>query len=116
MAQIHVQACDGYTVIRFELDGAPLAPSALRSFEPPERLLSEARGGLVISGRGPVWLYAYLVHWAHPFAWVATHDPRLGGAVVVSRHVTGAPNIGDVIPIEPDTLDGERRVEEEDRP
>lgn len=41
--------------------------------------------GIVISGRGPVWLYAYLVHLCHPFAWVATHDPRLGYVVVQSH-------------------------------
>lgn len=41
--------------------------------------------GAIVDGRAPVWGYAMLAHAAHPFAWVATHDPRLG-AVVVTTH------------------------------
>ncbi|AGY58599.1 CRISPR-associated ring nuclease Crn3/Csx3 [Gloeobacter kilaueensis] len=54
--------------------------------------------GLVISGRGPLWLYGHLVHRYHSAAWIAIYDPRLG-AVVVESHVPGA-YLGQVLPFE----------------
>lgn len=56
-----------------------------------------AGDGVVISGRGPIWLYAALVHHYHPAAWVATFDPRLGGGVVVERHTHDSPALGEII-------------------
>jgi len=58
----------------------------------------DTRGGVVISGRAPMWLYAYIVHELHPTSWVACYDPRLG-AVVASTH-TREVKIGQVIPLE----------------
>ncbi len=55
--------------------------------------------GLVLSGRGPVWLYAYLVHLAHAFAWLALYDPRENGAIVVARHKSEAPQVGELVRI-----------------
>lgn len=50
--------------------------------------LPEVNGtkGVVISGRGPIWLYCFLAHFYHPTQFVATYDPRLGGAVIVQSH------------------------------
>jgi len=45
--------------------------------------------GVIISGRAPIWVHAFLVHHAHPASWVATYDPRLQGGVVVASHVPG---------------------------
>lgn len=59
--------------------------------------------GVVISGRGPIWLYSALVHNLHYAPWVATYDPRLGGGVVVASH-TKEHDIGDVIPIDYNSL------------
>jgi CRISPR-associated protein Csx3 len=42
--------------------------------------------GLVLSGRGPTWLYLGLAHRYHYCKWVAVYDPRIGGAVVVATH------------------------------
>src|SRR5205807_430606 len=56
--------------------------------------------GLVLSGKGPLWLYGRLVHLAHAFAWVAVYDPQLSGGVVVMRHRSGAPLLGEVVPLE----------------
>ncbi|MEO0808608.1 MAG: CRISPR-associated ring nuclease Crn3/Csx3, partial [Cyanobacteria bacterium J06643_4] len=58
----------------------------------------DPRKGVLISGRAPVWLYAYLVHECHPTLWVACFDPRLG-AVVTSTHSTDV-SVGSVIPLE----------------
>jgi len=55
--------------------------------------------GVVLSGKGPVWLFAYLAHLCHPAAWVAIFDPRLGG-VVVQNHIAQGPDPGTRIPLE----------------
>lgn len=89
-----------YSVLHFETGSVPLDPDVLRDLSPPEGLLKRRSLGLVLSGRGPVWLFGWLVHWAHPFAWVATFDPRLGGAVVVTRHVADGPEVGKIIKID----------------
>ncbi|MEM1522742.1 MAG: CRISPR-associated ring nuclease Crn3/Csx3 [Thermofilaceae archaeon] len=53
---------------------------------------------ITISGRLPVWAFAAIVHLLHPFAAVATFDPRLRGGVVVASHVLDA-KVGDVIDV-----------------
>jgi CRISPR-associated protein Csx3 len=85
------------TVATFEMSAELLSPERLGEIGLPAEALQRQHLGLILSGRGPVWLYAYLVHLAHPFAWVATHDPRLGGAVVVQRHRADAPALGSVV-------------------
>jgi len=56
--------------------------------------------GIVLFGRAPIWLYAYLTHLCHPFVYVAVYDPRIGGGVVVENHLPDAPQIASVIPDE----------------
>ncbi|MEM1523142.1 MAG: CRISPR-associated ring nuclease Crn3/Csx3 [Thermofilaceae archaeon] len=53
---------------------------------------------VIISGRLPVWAFGALVHLLHPFAAVATFDPRLRGGVVVASHVLDV-KVGDVIDV-----------------
>jgi len=60
----------------------------------------DATGGIVISGRAPIWLVGYLIHELHPTAWLACYDPRLG-AVVVATH-SKLVHTGQVIPIHPE--------------
>lgn len=74
-------------------------PSVLSQLNPPK---INFRKGLIISGRGPIWLYAFLVHHYHPTPFIAIYDPRLG-AVVIQSHSTKI-KVGDVIDI---SLDGE---------
>jgi len=71
-----------------------IAPQELQNIALPAEL--DHKRGVVINGKGPVWLFAHLVHLCHPTAWVATADPRLG-AVVVENHVPAGPRVGDVI-------------------
>ncbi len=81
-------------ILKFEIEGDGLIePADLAQIEVPPL---EEGIGVVISGRGPIWLYSYLVHELHPFPWVACHDPRLG-AVVTQRHHKSAPPIGEVL-------------------
>lgn len=58
----------------------------------------DTTGGVVITGRAPIWLYAHLVHELHPTAWVACYDPRLGGGVVVATH-SRQTTVGQVVPL-----------------
>ena len=72
-----------------------MTPEDLRSLSLPPGL--DTTGGVVISGRAPIWLYAHLVHELHPTAWVATYDPRLGAVVVVTH--SRLVQAGQVIPL-----------------
>jgi CRISPR-associated protein Csx3 len=74
-----------------------ITPDILADLSLPSGI--DTRGGVVITGRAPIWLYAYLVHELHPTAWVACYDPRLG-AVVVSTH-SHQTQIGQVLPLDP---------------
>lgn len=62
-------------------------------------VVDAAQGGIIISGRMPIWAMAAAAHAAHPAAWVATFDPRLGGGVVVQSHIPDR-KVGDVVPLE----------------
>jgi len=88
-----------FSLAEFDVGTTPLSPEQLASIALPAEVFGREQFGLIFSGRGPVWLYAHLCHLAHPFAWVAVHDPRLGGGVVVQRHVSDAPQLGSVVPI-----------------
>lgn len=69
-------------------------PSDLIGLELPASV--DTSGGVVISGRAPIWLYAYFVHELHPTKWVACYDPRISGGVVVATHSNQA-TIGQII-------------------
>lgn len=85
-------------LLSFDIPGGVITPAeAAASVEEAAKLV-DPKIGVVLSGRGPVWLFGLLIHELHPTAWVATHDPRLG-AVVVQSHTQGV-TAGDVFPID----------------
>jgi len=87
-----------YSLVRFE--SKILSPDVLKTISPPDPIKNNfANKGVILSGRGPIWLYGFLIHFYHPTLWVATYDPRLNGAVVVESHTVKV-KIGDVIPFE----------------
>jgi len=85
-----------FLLLQFELKG-PIAPDTLRGLERRVPKVVSTKG-VVISGRGPTWLYCTLVHVYHPALWVAVFDPRIGGGVVVASH-TPQTTTGDIIPV-----------------
>ncbi len=86
-----------YTLVEFDLEGGIAAPEMLESLKVPE---VDGTRGVVISGKGPIWLYCAIAHEYHATAWTATHDPRLGH-VVFATHSKLA-KVGEVIkPNEP---------------
>jgi CRISPR-associated protein Csx3 len=87
-------------VVHFEIPGGVMAPADLAWLVPPR---IPGKSGAILSGRGPVWLYGYLVHQYHPQAWVGTYERREGAAVVVESHVAGIV-AGDLIPLSPEAI------------
>lgn len=85
-----------YTLIHYTIDGGVMEPAHLEAIAPPN-IFGTA---IVISGRGPTWLVSFLAHHYHPTTWLGIYDPRLQGAVVVTRHSPSAPAIGEVVPVE----------------
>ena len=85
-----------YTIMEFSIEGGVITPDELRELQIPQ---ANPRKGVIISGRGPLWLYGVLFHHYHPTRWVGCYDPRLGGAVVVQTHSPEV-KIGDIIPVE----------------
>lgn len=81
-----------FTLVSFEMDEV-LIPEDLATLTPPK--VNGAKG-VILSGRGPIWLYCFLTHFYHPTKFIATYDPRLEGAVIVERH-TSDYEVGSVI-------------------
>jgi CRISPR-associated protein Csx3 len=100
MLKFMIREMDEFTVVGFEIDGV-LEPGELRNVRPPE---VNPKKGVILTGRGPTWLYGFLVHFYHPTVWVATYDPRIG-AVVVESHVPDK-SPGDVVAIDPEEILG----------
>ncbi len=87
-----------YVVVEFEIN--TISPEDLKSIAPPDPVAGNfAHKGVILSGRGPIWLYGFLIHYYHPTLWVATFDPRLQGAVVVESH-TSDMKVGEVVSME----------------
>jgi len=86
-------------VVEFELT-RDLTPEDLKEISPPDPVKERFADKIVVlSGRGPIWLYGFLIHHYHPVKAVATFDPRLNGAVVVASH-TPQVGVGEVVPRE----------------
>ena len=89
----------GITIVSFVL-GRDLEPQDLKHINPPDPVKNRFSQNLVIlSGRGPIWLYGFLIHFYHPVKAIAVFDPRLGSAIVVESH-SRKTTIGDIINME----------------
>lgn len=92
--KLSVQTTSQVAVVSFELKDS-IEPSGLQDFVadlpaiPGDRIV-------IISGRGPIWLFGVIIHHYHYCQAIATHDPRLDGAVVIESHIRGV-NIGDIV-------------------
>jgi CRISPR-associated protein Csx3 len=74
-----------------------LSPSDLANVNLPSKM--KFSQGIVIEGRGPIWLYGFLVHLCHPAAWVGCYEPRQEGCVVVQTHVPDI-QVGQILPLQ----------------
>ncbi|MEM1123800.1 MAG: CRISPR-associated ring nuclease Crn3/Csx3 [Bacteroidota bacterium] len=90
-----------YVVVAFDLTTPNhlLVPADLSTLVPPDPIAHNfAHKGVILSGKGPIWLYGFLVHFYHPTRWVATYDPRWQGGIVVETHDPSI-KVGTVIPV-----------------
>lgn len=78
-------------------DDGIIEPEDLKGLKLPSGI--DFSQGIVIEGKGPIWLYAYLVHECHAAAWVGCYDPRHKGAIVVETH-TRIVSVGQVLKLE----------------
>lgn len=70
-----------YTHIHFRC--GILTPEVLKTLRPPQ---VDHTKGVLLSGRGPIWLYGFLVHYYHPSKFVMVYEPRGDVGVVVQSH------------------------------
>lgn len=99
MIEFRLSYNEGYAVLSFSFNDK-IEAQILSALSPPDPIAHHfAHKGVVLSGRGPVWLYCFLTHFYHPTKFVATYDPRLQGAVVVESHGSQY-KVGDVIPVD----------------
>lgn len=113
-------------LVEFTLGRKNLKPADLLEVELPKQdaARSDPESGLLLGGRGPLWLYAHLVGQAigRGWPWVAIYDPRFGGGVIVARQpgARDAPRPGEIIRCSPvpdteDQPDESGRENEDDR-
>ncbi len=85
-----------FTLVSFEIK-RELVPEDLKKIKPPDPVKENISNScIILSGRGPIWLYGFLIHFYHPSKAIAVFDPRLDGAVVVESH-TFDYKVGDII-------------------
>lgn len=72
---------DEYTLVCFRC--SILTPEVLKVMRPP--MVNKAKG-VLLSGRGPIWLYGALVHHYHPTRFVMVYEPRGEVGIVVESH------------------------------
>ena len=72
-----------------------ITPDELKRLEVPA---VNPRKGVILTGRAPIWLYAFLTHFYHPTKWIAIYDPRLGPVVVASH--SPEQRVGEILKIE----------------
>ncbi len=96
VVEFKVKIHKDYALVEFELK-RELKPEDLREIKPPDPVKNGFSSKIVIlSGRGPIWFYGFLVHFYHPTKAIGVFDPRIDGAVVVATHMPEL-KIGNVI-------------------
>ena len=90
-----IPATRNFQILEIELkDNGQIEPDDLKKLKLPKGL--DFTKGVVIFGKAPVWLFAFLSHELHIAKWVATFDPRIG-AIVVQSHGLHSPQKGEII-------------------
>jgi len=76
-----------------------LDPQDLKRISPPDPVKSGISTNIVVlSGRGPIWLYGFLIHFYHLVKAIAIFDPRYNAAIIVESHFKEY-KIGDIIQV-----------------
>jgi CRISPR-associated protein Csx3 len=81
---IEIQPEKSFDILNIQLNAESIAPIDLIGLELPANI--DTHKGIVLNGRSPLWLTAYLVHQCHIFSFVAINDTRLGYVVSQSHN------------------------------
>ena len=88
-----------FVIIHANKDKEILDPEILKTMNPPDPVDEKfAHLGVIISGKIPLWLCGFLVHFYHPTSWVAIYVPSIECALVIQSHNITV-QVGDRIPI-----------------
>lgn len=100
MIEFKIERKENHNVLEFNLPSSGvITPEDLQHLDPPDLIKEDLTSkAIVLSGRGPIWLYGCLVHYCHPCKAVAIFDPRLDAGVVIESH-SKEYNVGDLINI-----------------
>jgi len=82
--ELETQADKSFDILNIKLNAESIAPSDMIGLELPTNI--DTRKGIVLNGKSPLWLTAYLVHQCHIFSFVCTNDTRLGYIVTQSHN------------------------------
>ena len=91
----HVKWQRSHALLSFDIRGGQLLPADLAAVRLP--LKPDESVGVVISGRGPTWLYAHLSYQLRRCAWVAVTDANMNRAVVVRSLTAEHPQVGEIL-------------------
>jgi CRISPR-associated protein Csx3 len=82
-----------------------LEPEDLKKISPPNPIKNNfSDKTIILSGRGPIWLYGFLIHYYHPVKAISIFDPRYNAAIIIESHFKKY-KVGDIIKTD---LKGER--------
>jgi CRISPR-associated protein Csx3 len=82
-----------------------LEPEDLKKISPPDPIKNNfSDKTIILSGRGPIWLYGFLIHYYHPVKAISIFDPRYNAAIIIESHFKKY-KVGDIIKTD---LKGER--------
>lgn len=74
-----------------------LEPEDLKKISPPDPIKNNfSDKAIILSGRGPIWLYGFLIHYYHPVKAISIFDPRYNAAIIIESHFKKY-KIGDII-------------------
>jgi CRISPR-associated protein Csx3 len=74
-----------------------LEPEDLKRISPPDPIKNNfSDKTIILSGRGPIWLYGFLIHYYHPVKAISIFDPRYNAAIIIESHFKKY-KIGDII-------------------
>lgn len=98
-------AVAGVNVVAFVIEGGVIAPGELAEVEEKTRHLAgliDTSRPVIVSGRGPLWVYGVLAHNLHYVPVLAVWEPRRrAGVIVAGRDVgKGVDLSGDIVDVE----------------
>ncbi len=81
-----VKKSEGVAIVEFELT-RNLTPEDLKNLRVPDPVDEKfSHMVVIISGKGPVWLYSYITHLYHVVKVLAIYDPRIDKGIVTASH------------------------------